>query len=87
MINSRRSENDEAMNLPPRHNRRQRRTLQASRDAADEFADLEPLNQLISLRNKRALITGAAAGIGKAIARRFAEAGAHLDLVDIRANS
>ncbi|MDW8328292.1 MAG: SDR family oxidoreductase [Anaerolineales bacterium] len=85
MINSRRSENDEAMNLPPRHNRRQRRTLQASRDAADEFADLEPLNQLISLRNKRALITGAAAGIGKAIARRFAEAGAHLDLVDINA--
>lgn len=41
------------------------------------------LDQLISLRGKRALITGAAAGIGQAIAVRFAEAGAQLDLVDI----
>lgn len=46
---------------------------------------LPSLHQLISLRDKRALITGAAAGIGKAIARRFAEAGACLDLVDINA--
>lgn len=49
------------------------------------MADLHSLQQLISLRDKRALITGAAAGIGKAIARRFAEAGAGLDLVDINA--
>jgi NAD(P)-dependent dehydrogenase (short-subunit alcohol dehydrogenase family) len=41
------------------------------------------LDQLISLRGKRALISGAAAGIGQAIAYRFAEAGAALDLVDI----
>lgn len=40
------------------------------------------LDQLISLRGKRALITGAAGGIGKAIACRFAEAGADLELVD-----
>ena len=41
------------------------------------------LDRLISLRGKRALITGAAAGIGRAIAGRFAEAGASLLLVDI----
>jgi 3-oxoacyl-[acyl-carrier protein] reductase len=51
------------------------------------MADLNSLHQLISLRDKRALITGAASGIGKAIARRFAEAGACLDLVDINAES
>ena len=43
------------------------------------------IEQLISLRDKRALITGAAGGIGQAIARRFAEAGAGLELVDLDA--
>ena len=43
---------------------------------------LNTLEELISLRGKRALITGAAGGIGKAIACRFAEAGADLELVD-----
>jgi len=37
---------------------------------------------LLNLQGKRALITGAASGIGKAIAYRFAEAGADLELVD-----
>jgi len=44
---------------------------------------LPSLDQLISLKGKRALITGAAAGIGKAIAYRFGEAGADLELADI----
>jgi 3-oxoacyl-[acyl-carrier protein] reductase len=42
-----------------------------------------PLNTLISLNGKRALITGSGAGIGSAMAYRFAEAGANLELVDI----
>jgi len=45
--------------------------------------DLTPLFELISLRKKKALITGSGAGIGKAIAYRFAEAGADLELLDI----
>lgn len=38
---------------------------------------------LLSMRGRRVLITGAAAGIGKALAHRFAEAGADLILLDI----
>jgi len=44
---------------------------------------LPPLSELISLKGKRALITGSAVGIGKAMAYRFAEAGADLELVDL----
>lgn len=44
-----------------------------------------PLEQILSLRGRQALIAGAAAGIGKAIARRYAEAGATLHLVDVNA--
>ncbi len=43
----------------------------------------KPLNELISLKGRQALITGSAAGIGRAIANRYAEAGADLILVDI----
>ncbi len=44
---------------------------------------LKPLPQLVSLDGKRALITGSAVGIGRAMAYRFAEAGAALELADI----
>jgi len=44
---------------------------------------LKPLSELISLQGKRALITGSAVGIGRAMAYRFAEAGADLQLVDM----
>lgn len=43
----------------------------------------KPLVELISMREKTVLITGSASGIGKAMAYRFAEAGAELILVDI----
>jgi len=45
--------------------------------------ELVPLSELISLKGDKALITGSALGIGKAMAYRFAEAGADLELVDI----
>lgn len=41
---------------------------------------------LLSMKGRRILITGAAAGIGKALARRFADAGAELVLLDINAD-
>lgn len=44
---------------------------------------LPPLDRLLSLVGRRALITGAASGIGERIAARFAEAGARLVLVDM----
>jgi NAD(P)-dependent dehydrogenase (short-subunit alcohol dehydrogenase family) len=44
-----------------------------------------PLDKLISLRDKKALVTGGAMGIGFGIAYRLAEAGAMLTIVDLNA--
>jgi NAD(P)-dependent dehydrogenase (short-subunit alcohol dehydrogenase family) len=48
------------------------------------FADVshQSIEELISLRSRNAVVTGAAQGIGKAIAYRLAQAGANLLLVD-----
>ena len=44
---------------------------------------LGSIEQLASLKGKNVVITGAASGIGEAIAYRFGEAGASLSLIDI----
>jgi 2-dehydro-3-deoxy-D-gluconate 5-dehydrogenase len=42
-----------------------------------------PIHDLIKLKGKRALVTGGAMGIGLAIARRLAEAGAAVAVIDL----
>ena len=44
---------------------------------------LKPIKDILSFEGKTVLITGSAGGIGEAIAKRFAEAGANLQLLDI----
>lgn len=44
-----------------------------------------PLADLVSLRGRRAVVTGGAQGLGKAIALRLAEAGASIAIADLEA--
>jgi 2-deoxy-D-gluconate 3-dehydrogenase len=48
-----------------------------------EPADTPPLSALVDLSGRRALVTGAARGIGAQVAHRLAEAGAQVTLTDI----
>jgi 2-deoxy-D-gluconate 3-dehydrogenase len=45
--------------------------------------DLPEIGQLISLKDKRAIVTGGARGLGLAIAYRLAEAGANIIVADV----
>jgi NAD(P)-dependent dehydrogenase (short-subunit alcohol dehydrogenase family) len=47
--------------------------------------DFVPIDQLISLKGKTAIVTGAAMGIGQTIAHRLGEAGANLVVGDVQA--
>ena len=49
------------------------------------FADVSgaSIAELVSLAGRRAVVTGGAQGLGKAIAARLAEAGAHLLIIDL----
>jgi 2-dehydro-3-deoxy-D-gluconate 5-dehydrogenase len=48
-----------------------------------EFSELTPLSGLITLKDKRAVVTGGARGLGLAIAYRLAEAGAAVVVADV----
>ena len=54
--------------------------------AAPDFTDAT-LAELVSLHDRVAVITGGAKGIGHAVARRFAEAGASIILADLDATT
>ena len=57
------------------------------RTAGTASEDSEVTMEIFRLDGKRAAVTGAASGIGSAIANRFAHAGAEVILLDLNADS
>ena len=51
--------------------------------AVADVSDI-PVSQLLSLSGRRAVVTGGAQGLGKAIVRRLAEAGASVLIGDLK---
>lgn len=52
---------------------------------AKDLKELKGIYDMISLKNKKAIVTGAAGGIGRSTACAFAEVGADVALIDVKA--
>src|SRR5678816_817462 len=78
------SSRDDDPTLSKSSSRNKRRRLRRPRSMKNEHSEIEKLAaQLLSLKDKVAVVTGAASGIGRGISLRLAEVGASVALLDI----